>query len=39
MPWTTQQISIEADILDVLRQLPEEAIIEYLESLDYEVKK
>lgn len=39
MPWTNQQLNVEVDILDVLKQLPEEAIVEYLESIGYEVKK
>jgi len=39
MPWTPQTISVEVDIDDVLSQLPKEAIVEYLESLGYEVKK
>lgn len=39
MPWTSQTISMEVDIDDVLAQLPEEAIVEYLKSMGYEVKK
>jgi len=39
MPWTTHEVTINADILELLEQLPEEAIIEYLVSLGYEVSK
>lgn len=39
MPWTPQAITLEVDINEVLSQLPKEAIVEYLESLGYEVKK
>jgi hypothetical protein len=39
MPWTTHEVRIKADILELLEQLPEEAIIEYLVSLGYEVSK
>jgi hypothetical protein len=39
MPWTPQVISLEIEIMDVLRQLPVEAVIEYLKSLGYNVQK
>lgn len=39
MPWTPQAISLEIEIMDVLRQLPVEAVIEYLKSLGYNVQK
>lgn len=37
MPWTQQTITVDVEIFDVLQQLPLEAIIEYLESLGYQV--
>ena len=39
MSWTPQPITVDADIMDVLQQLPLEAIVEYLESLGYQVNK
>lgn len=39
MSWTPQPITVDADIMDVLQQLPLEAIVEYLESLGYQVSK
>lgn len=39
MPWTTQPITVDIDPIDVLEQIPEEAIIEYMQSLGYQVTK
>jgi|694.fasta_scaffold11211_21 hypothetical protein len=39
MPWTSQPITVDADVMEILQQLPEEAIVEYLQSLGYEVNK
>lgn len=39
MPWSPQTITLDVEILELLKQLPEEAVVEYLESLGYEVKK
>lgn len=39
MPWSPQTISIDVDVMDTLASLPEEAIVEYLQSLGYEVTK
>lgn len=39
MPWTSQTITVDADVMEILQQLPEEAIVEYLQSLGYEVNK
>lgn len=37
--WTPQQIELEIDIFHVLSQLSEEAIVDYLESIGYNVEK
>lgn len=39
MPWSPQTLTIDVEVMDVLSKLPEEAIVEYLQSLGYEVKK
>lgn len=39
MPWTTQTLTVDVEIMDVLERLPIEAIIEYLQTLGYEVTK
>jgi hypothetical protein len=39
MPWTSQPITVDTDVMEILQQLPEEAIVEYLQSLGYEVNK
>ena len=39
MPWTPQTLSVDVDIMNVLQQLPVEAIVEYLQLLGYEVQK
>jgi hypothetical protein len=39
MPWTSQTITLDVDVIEILKKLPEEAIVEYLQSLGYEVNK
>lgn len=39
MPWTPQTITVDVDINTMLEQLPLEAVIEYLESLGYQITK
>jgi len=39
MPWTSQTITLDVDVIEILKKLPEEAIVEYLESLGYQVNK
>jgi hypothetical protein len=39
MPWTSQTVTFDVDVIEILKQLPEEAMVEYLESLGYQVNK
>ena len=39
MPWSPQTLTIDVEVMDVLSKLPEEAIVEYLQSRGYKVTK
>lgn len=37
MPWTDQTLNVTVDVLEILEQIPTEAIIDYLRTLGYNI--